>query len=110
VVINIFQEHNASILTAEGLNNYKMPNNILYCETACNFAYLSNMTWPVGAVMFHVQFASSEYFPMKLGVSMMPGLVTCPPQPGNTALSIQTEKRFGTEKQLEFNMSTVRVM
>jgi hypothetical protein len=54
------------------------------------------MTWPRGAVMFHVQFASSEYFPMMFVVSMMPGLVTCPPQPAKTALSFHTGHWTGT--------------
>jgi hypothetical protein len=73
-------------------------------------AHLSKMTWPAGAVMFHVQFAPSVYAPMKLGVSMMLGLVTWPPQAGNIALSIQRQKWFGTGKQLELCMSTVRVL
>jgi hypothetical protein len=34
---------------------------------------------------------------MKVGVSMMPGLVTCPPQPANIFLiRIQTRNWFGT--------------
>jgi len=46
--------------------------------------------------MFHVQFAFSVYFPMKFVVSMMPGLVTCPPQPAKRARSMETGHWIGT--------------
>jgi hypothetical protein len=66
------------------------------------------MTLPGGAVMFQVQFASSEYTPMTVLVSMMPGLITCPPQPAKAALSIHTRQWIETiskqrRKQSTFN-------